>query len=105
MLNSRSSSGTVGFPVHRGEVIAVLDRVHRAHLSGRNRCKEYHQNELLKQRICKDNKIYTSLNALEAAWYTAWDELSLEDVNECILRLPARIQKVYKNEGRNNFHG
>jgi hypothetical protein len=60
--------------------------------------KIHHQNELLKQRI----KIYTSLNALEAAWYTAWNELSLEDVDECILGLPARIQKVYENEGRNN---
>lgn len=49
------------------------------------RFKIHHQNELLKQRIYKDNKIYTSLNALKAAWYTAWDELSLEDVNECIL--------------------
>jgi hypothetical protein len=47
--------------------------------------------ELLKQRIYKDNKIYTSLNALEAAWYTTGDELSLEDINECILGLPARI--------------
>jgi hypothetical protein len=59
----------------------------------------------LKQRIYKNNKIYTSLNALKAAWYIAWDELSLEDVNECILGLPAGIQKVYENEGGNNFHG
>ena len=85
--------------------IDVLDRVHGPHISGRNRCKRYHQNEVLKQRIYKDNKVYTSLDALEAAWYTAWDELSLEDVNECILGLPTRIQKVYENEGRNNFHG
>jgi hypothetical protein len=52
--------------------------------------KIHHQNELLKQRIYKDNKIYTPLNALKAAWYTAWDVLSLH--------------KVYENEGRNNFH-
>ena len=68
----------------------------------RTQSMQYHQNELLKQRIYKDNKVYTSLNTLEAAWYTAWHELSLEDVNECILGLPARIQKVYENEGRNN---
>ena len=85
--------------------VDVLDRMHGPHPTERNRCKGYHQNELLKQRIYKDNKVYTSLNALEAAWYTAWDELSLEDVNVCILGLPARIQKVYENEGRNNFHG
>jgi DNA-directed RNA polymerase subunit RPC12/RpoP len=87
-----------------GSAIDVLDRVHGPQISGRNRCKRCHQNELLKQRIYKD-KVHTSLNALEATWYTAWHELSLEDVNECILGLPARIQKVYGNEGRNNFHG
>jgi len=47
--------------------------------------------ELLKQKIYKDNRIYTSFKALEHAWSSAWDELSIKEINKCILGLLGRI--------------
>lgn len=50
-----------------------------------------HIQELMKQQIYKNNRIYTSLNALEHVWSSTWDDLTLEDINECILGLSGRI--------------
>lgn len=61
--------------------------------------------EILKQKVYKNNKIYSNLDNLEMAWQNAWDQLIIDEINYCIYNCWKRIEKVYINRGRNNFHG
>lgn len=59
---------------------------------------------IIKNRIRKRRVRPKTMGQLKQVWQEEWVNLSIEEINEQIIKMPLRMKQVIEAKGSNNFH-